>query len=239
MSDAVPTRAAVLLSTDVDPSPSPSPAAGPVRLLQAGGARRLRVSRRPQSAAHPEYPRSTDGWCWHCCHPFATQPLPLPVAYDDRRDVFHVMGTFCSFACMKAYNCESTSYMKHVSANVITLFHKRCTGKLTGVRPAPPRVALRVFGGTMTIDEFRAASREAVEYRVLPPRMIMHEQAVQESRAAQREQPRRHAVADLGEHVSFGDVSTRNETLRLKRPKPPRSTQNLLERTMGISTSLG
>ena len=35
--------------------------------------------------------------------------------------------------------------------------------------------------------------------------------------------------------MSFTDVSTKNETLRLKRPKPLQNNKNLLERTMGIS----
>lgn len=200
------------------------------------GERRVRVLDREST-----WPAQTDLWCWYCCHPFQGAPLPLPIKYDDRRDVFHVMGTFCSWACMKAHNLESASYMKSVIANTITLFHKRCTGQLRGVRPAPPRVALRVFGGNMSIEEFRAASGKPVEFAVLPPRMIVHEQAIQEIdltapvRTKRGQQP-----ADLAAAVvSFKDVSTKNETLRLKRPKPLQNNRNLLERTMGIGSLVG
>ena len=201
---------------------------------QGGSKRKLRVL----PAGPGDYPATTDQWCWHCCHPFDTQPLPLPIKYDDRRDVFHVMGTFCSWACMKTFNAETSSYMKAVTANNITLLRKRCTGQLSSVRPAPPRVALRVFGGTMSIEQFREASGGPIHYCVLPPRLIPHHQIVHELEIQQqhrhRQQQRRAVPEDLGAVVSFKDVSTKNETLRLKRPKPLQNNRNLLERTMGI-----
>ena len=221
------------------------------RLVMVGGTKRVRVQKASHTCHEPrhetvhrarDYPTSTDQWCWHCCHPFDTQPLPMPVKYDERRDIFHVMGTFCSFACMKAYNGESASYLKYVNANNITLFHKRCTGRLRGIRRAPPRVALRVFGGHMSIEEFRASSERAVEYCVLPPRMIVHSQALHETElAAQRHTAAsaRKPAADLHTVVDFKDVSTKNETLRLKRPKPLQNSRNLLERTMGINAFCG
>lgn len=205
------------------------------------GAKRVRVAGPGDARSHHEYPTKTDQWCWYCCHPFDTKPLPMPISYDDRRDVFHVMGTFCSFACMKAYNGESSSYLKYVNATNITLFHKRCTGKLRGIRSAPPRVALKVFGGHMSIEEFRAASDKPLEYCVLPPRMILHSQALQEIDMSQQQQAvtalrqRGRQAPDLGAVVNFKDVATKNETLRLKRPKPLQNNRNLLERTMGIS----
>ena len=176
---------------------------------------------------------STDVWCWHCCHPFDSPPLPMPVRYDDRRDVFHVAGTFCSWACMKAYNGSSNDYRRDVNAVVIALFRKRCTGEVgrVPVRPAPPRAMLRAFGGTMGIDEFRGASA-TTSYRQLPERMIPQRQVIEER---SRAQPTTRARHDLGVSVDFTNVAIRNETLRLKRPKPLQNTKNLLERTMGIN----
>lgn len=198
-----------------------------------GDGRRLRVSTQDDG----NWPKSTAQWCWYCCHPFDTQPLPMPIKYDDKRDVFHVMGTFCSWACMKAYNRESSSYTKSMNANNITLFRKRCTGCLGSIRPAPPRQALRVFGGTMGIHEFRAASQKALEYTVLPPHMIVHHHAIVETDTT-KAPPTKQKTApgvDLAAVVNFKDVATKNETLRLKRPKPLQSNRNALERTMGIN----
>lgn len=207
-------------------APAPAPAFRGLRTL--GGSRR-RV--RPCDGGG-DWPPRTDTWCWHCCHPFDGPPLPLPFKYDAARDEFHVKGTFCSWACMKAYNMESGTYLKNVTATVITLFKKRCTGRLEPTRSAPPRVALRAFGGSMSIDEFRAASGGSKDHRLLPPRMILHAQALEEhDRRADRRRPDPAALAAC---VSFKNVSTKNEPLRLKRPKPLQSNKNTLLRTMGL-----
>ena len=230
-------RAHLLASWVID-APAVLGAVGPAvssRLLMVGGSNK-RVRVRDTGQADPAaWPTSTDRWCWHCCHPFPGQPLPLPIEYDDRRDCFHVMGTFCGWACMKAYNLESTSYKKHISSNIITLFRKRCTGHLRGLRAAPPKMALRVFGGAMTIEQFREASDAQREYAVLPPNMIVHHHCIQELDTSQPQFKQKAKPApDLAAVVNFKDVSTKNETLRLKRPKPLQSNRNLLERTMGI-----
>ena len=227
---AAATECAIAETTKLGPGSHPPADAEHIWLRVLG----KRQCVRPCSADGTDWPQRTDTWCWWCCHPFDGSPLPLPFKYDSRRDVFHVMGTFCSWACMKAYNSDSASYLKNVTATNITLFHKRCTGRLAGVHPAPPRITLKVFGGTMTIDEFRAASAHDSTYRLLPPRMILHSQAVEENvrrSAAERRRP----PANLAAAVNFKDVVTKNETLRLKRPKPLQSNRNLLERAMGIN----
>lgn len=245
MSATIDARALLLRRTDIDapreepPGAREEPAApdggggvpGVWLRVQPGGPR---CSVRPVELARADWPRRTDVWCWWCCHPFDTPPLPLPTRFDDRRDVFHVTGTFCSWACMKAYNSNSTSYLKNVTASVISLFHKRCTGTLGGILPAPPRLALKVFGGQMTIEEFRAASAQGRHFCTLPPRMILHSQAVEEH-ARRSAAERRRPAANLSAAVDFKSVATKNETLRLKRPKPLQSNRNLLERAMGIN----
>ncbi len=219
-----------------------SPAAGSTLHVVRGFRKRVRVGDDAPAASTP-WPSSTTTWCWHCCHPFDGQPLPLPIRYDDRRDEFHVMGNFCSWSCMKTFNSESTSYMKTVISTVITLFHKRCTGVLRGIRAAPPRVSLQVFGGHLSIAEFRAASDRDVEHCVLPPRMVVHDIVVlEQDRAATARGKTQEARAppDLATVVDFKAVSTKNETLRLKRPKPLKNNnRNLLEQVMGIGGNGG
>lgn len=222
-----PSRAACLASWTLDVPLLASKDPVPTRLLRVD---RKHVRVVDQSSA---WPHRTEQWCWYCCHPFDTPPLPMPIGYDDKRDLFHVQGVFCGWACMKAHNLESASYLKSANANNITLFRKRCTGALRGIKPAPPRQALRVFGGSMSIDEFREASGKQLEYAVLPPRMIVHHHAIQETDTSQR--LKRAVKPDLAAVVNFKDVHTKNETLRLKRPKPLQNNKNLLERTMGIN----
>lgn len=173
------------------------------------------------------WPSSTSVWCWHCCHPFSGPPLPMPIRYDDRLDTFHVTGTFCSWACMKSYNLDSKSYMRHINTTIITLFHKKCTGKLERIKPAPPRLALKAFGGTMTIEEFRTCDKNMM---ILPPKMIMHRPVIEEIPARLRDRP---SIQQLEDNISFKNATAQNDMLRLRRPKPLTS-HNLLVRTMGV-----
>lgn len=179
-----------------------------------------------------DWPTSTTGLCWHCCHAFEGPPLPLPVRYDERRDIFHVVGTFCSWGCMKSYNMDSGSWMKHVNTTIITLFRKRCTGVLGGIKPAPPKLALKAFGGTMSIEEFRACDKTLM---ILPPKMIMHRPVVEEIPDRLRQRPTQQQLQDS---VSFKDATAQNDMLRLRRPKPLAS-HNLLVRTMGVQILQG
>ena len=175
-----------------------------------------------------DWPAATDVLCWHCCHAFDGPPLPLPIKYDDRRDVFHVCGTFCSWACMKTYNLDARSHMAHVNnATLITFFHKRCTRQLTGIRAAPPRLALKAFGGHMTIEEFRGSRATVI---TVPPKMIVHLPTVAEVPSHRRDRP---SAKTLREDVSFKDVTVQNEMLRVRRTKPLPG-HNLLVRTLGV-----
>ncbi len=182
-------------------------------------------------SARMDKPARGGSLCWYCAHP-AERMMPMPIAYDPRTDVFHVMGSFCGFGCMKAYNFERNSYMKHVNATTISLFARRCTGQLRRIRPAPPRCALRAFGGTMSIDEFRGS--EAC-WTVVPPKMVSADVVIAEQRASGRRPAK---AVNLGASVDFKDVAVKNETLKLRRPKPMQTTRNALDRAMGINQLL-
>lgn len=194
--------------------------------------KRSRVPKAVQIVQEGDWPTSTTNLCWHCCHPFSGPPLPMPFRFDDKMDLFYVTGTFCSWGCVKAYNMDSSSYMRHVNSTIITLFHRRCTGATESVKPAPPRLALKAFGGTMTLEEFRGCERNMM---ILPPKMIMHRPVVEEIPARLRERP---TPQQLQDSVSFKDATTKNDMLRLRRPKPLTS-HNQLVRTLGVQILQG
>ena len=179
--------------------------------------------------------KSSDGiWCWWCCHPFETTPLALPLEYDDKRDVFGLVGTFCSWGCVKAYNIDTTGYLSGRVANNIALLRKRVEGRVSPVRAAPPRQTLAVFGGPLSIEEFRATGGTGT-YKLLPKNVlhrapnIVHVPEVVEAAAAKKK--KREQVA-----VDFdGAVTSRAEPLRLRRAKPATNHRNTLEATSGIT----
>jgi hypothetical protein len=146
--------------------------------------------------------------------------IRLPIKYDAKRDEFTVSGQFCSWPCMKAYNTDSRRYLSGQLNNVLTLFRKRCCGILGPLRSAPPREMLRAFGGTMSLSEFRAASEGPTEFVPLPPRMISHEMAIAEQNASAIQNAAFLKTSqNLDAKIDFANVGTKNETLRLKRPK--------------------
>lgn len=182
-------------------------------------------------AARMDRPPRGGTLCWYCAHAFEGRAYPMPIKYDDKRDLFYVTGAFCGFPCMKRFNSERDSYLKHTNATTISLFVKRCLGRVTPVRSAPPRCALAAFGGTMSIAQFRGATEN---WQIVPPKMVSVDTVVAEQRSC-RVKPK---AANLATAVDFKDVQVKNETLKLRRHKPLQKDRNALERTMGINQLL-
>lgn len=118
------------------------------------------------------WPVETTTLCWHCAHPFDTIPLPLPTDYCPKIDVFYAIGNFCSWACMKAYNFDRSHYRKEANSLLISYFASRCCGKPVSIKSAPPRQALKVFGGDLTIEEFRSSSQALAHPRPIPGKQL-------------------------------------------------------------------
>lgn len=101
--------------------------------------------------------RSTDTLCWWCAHRFEGVPRFIPTHFDPIRKRFKVTGNFCSWGCARAMLSRDVAYsgcMENLY-NLVSTIH----GRRYDIRPAPPREALKVFGGTMTIEEFRARDK--------------------------------------------------------------------------------
>lgn len=126
------------------------------------------------------WPQTTDVWCWHCCHPFATVPMCIPRSRSlyENENAYHVYGTFCSCNCAIAFILDQDTHdqqclllrFKEMAPKVYQLAGKPGgASDISSAGPAPPRFALRVFGGPKTIEEFRATSLVAHSSLLLPP----------------------------------------------------------------------
>lgn len=110
------------------------------------------------------------GACWYCCHAFETQAIRIPTSYDG--ESWKTYGRFCSFPCAKRYLYPSSdddlatqmATPRHVmdtdDRTLLELSWRKATGaSLTdSLRKAPSRLCLELFGGPLSIEEFRAAS---------------------------------------------------------------------------------
>lgn len=160
-------------------------------------------------------------WCWWCCHPFNTDPLRFPEKYEERTGKFSTSGIFCSWSCMKAYNIPRPNNGK--TTMNIAIMRKKLYNSVGPIKQAPSRYQIDVFGGPMTIEEFRA--NQTVDES---PKAVINE-APYKSMIIKMNTDSTEKLAQITS--SFG----KNEPLKLKRQKPLKRDDNNLEMTLGIT----
>jgi hypothetical protein len=99
------------------------------------------------------YSEKTDICCWWCCHQFDSCPIPIPINYDIKTELFKVYGNFCSFSCAKTYLSTLREYGRVMS--LLFFMKKKITKKIDSIISAPSRQALKIFGGILDIEDFR------------------------------------------------------------------------------------
>jgi len=137
---------------------------------------RLMVQYQDSNRAH-KLPERTDIYCFWCCHPFDNAPCVIPS--DIKEGIWNVYGNFCSPECAVAHLFNTrldnnVQWERYAMLN--SLYSKDCeirSGASSGVRSAPKREVLRIFGGSMDIREFRAIVHEKkLRVDVLTPPMV-------------------------------------------------------------------
>tara|TARA_B100000945_G_scaffold252228_1_gene209038 strand:- start:279 stop:1151 length:873 start_codon:yes stop_codon:yes gene_type:complete len=143
--------------------------------------------------------------CWHCCHSFDTEGFRLPRSYDPSEKVYHVYGKFCSANCCKAYILEHSTFDRGYQMNVFVRMLREVYGIHNGIIEAPPRIALKMFGGPFDIDTFR--TQQNVCYVVHPP-FVSYCMLIEE----------RQPIEAIGE--KYGNQQSRGTVKGLRRPQP-------------------
>ena len=103
--------------------------------------------------------------CWWCVHDI-TNVYKLPINYDIRNNKFTTIGQFCSWECMKAYNLNGHDNCKHVRSSYIAMMYRQMNNKNELIQCAPPRETLDIFGGPLSIKEFR--TNKQYTYKKIP-----------------------------------------------------------------------
>lgn len=180
--------------------------------------------------------------CWWCCHPCNRKPLHLPLKYDDRANIFHVSGAYCSFSCVEA------AILDHPRTKPLSLYLCSYRRQLEGRKmqrtiAAPPRQTLKMFGGTLSIEEFRAITKEndshgAYTLQILPPHVIPIKQVIQKKEYGRRTVA---GGSNTKQHTEQKDIqlSTSGTSIamtnfKLKRHNPQKNS-NILEKIMNIT----
>lgn len=176
--------------------------------------------------------------CWWCVHDLPQRPcIHLPIKYDDKLDRFTTVGNFCAWQCAKAYALDANSAKSGEVQSFLAMMRLRAFGKYVPLWPAPKRQFLKCFGGTMSIEEFRA-----VGGLVEPPQLYfpVEKQLHPIFNDSRSELIVKGPVAasgarDSGRLMAIENSNGQQETLKLKRSKPLARAASKLESTLGIT----
>jgi len=169
-------------------------------------------------------------WCWWCCHPIDGEPLNFPYKYDDRRRTFHTLGFFCSWGCMKTYNLDRGGPRMGECQQFITLMRRHVYGQIAPCPKAPVRQALKVFGGNLTIEEFRKCP-DVVDIKM--PFSVFHSCVIQ-NQEQKTTTPATFTSNPEQKLKTIQDSVQTGEQLKLRRPKPLKRTESALERSLKL-----
>lgn len=98
---------------------------------------------------HLDWGKTTNLHCWWCCYPFTNEPCHII-----NRDKLE--GCFCSPNCTLSFiNVERSNDRWRLTASLRQQYPKISDAGC--LIPAPPRQCLKIFGGNLTITEFRSS----------------------------------------------------------------------------------
>jgi hypothetical protein len=227
----------------------PETAANPERLVPARTTAEPTKCRLPTNYSeklmvlfqdHNRYqklPEKTDIACFWCCHGFPTPPFAVPSHILD--ETWHMYGNFCSAECSVAY-----LFKEHLDSHIQweryallnSLYSEEAgikAGSIHGIKPAPPREVLRMFGGSMDISEYRALVHEKkLRVDVMTPPMVSIIQTMDTKPMDFYDQNIKNAFTKNDIHSKYNAPGAQG--LRLRRSKPVKSKEATVEWAMQI-----
>ena len=174
-------------------------------------------------------PETSDVACFWCCHTFTNRPVVRPVR--DTGEYLIVEGNFCCPECNLADLFESRRDFHTLWEQVALLYRvygETCQGKMY---PAPPKNILKLFGGTLSIDEYRDMLRS---HKV---RVDVHLPPMVSILATMDTKPIDFYDSGLTKAVSETvkeRLQKAEEVLRLRRTKPLKAWESTLDACLNL-----
>jgi len=174
-------------------------------------------------------PQRSDAACFWCCHTFTHRPVVLPVR--DTGEYLQVMGNFCCPECACAYlfDMRQDSHTRWEQlALLYRVYGEACEGK---IHPAPSRQILKLFGGNLTIQEYRGLVHS---YKV---RVDIHLPPMVSILATMDTKPIDFYDASITKSVSETvkeRLQKAEEVLRLRRTKPLKAWESTLDACLNL-----
>ena len=166
--------------------------------------------------------------CWHCSEEVSSPStlIPLPRVHDAALGVYHVYGCTCSPGCAKAYLLEHATFDRGQQLNVLVRMLREVYGVTDPVREAPPRPALRRFGGSF---DPRVQTKAAC--RLLEPPFVTYCMLVEEQTPSR--------TPGVSTSLPEEDVPVVEEADTLEEPHPPSLFAAYLARKSDPSAEAG
>jgi hypothetical protein len=151
--------------------------------------------------------------CWNCND---TQCASIGIPYKRHQGVYYVTGKFCSYECGARYiydTYENKDIWERYSL-LNMYYNDACGTQGECVKMSPPRHALQEYGGTLSREDYRQASKQGGHGQYILPPFI---------------------PVDYTEYSGGDRVKMGSDTMKLYRLKPVK--QNQILESMNITSS--
>jgi hypothetical protein len=181
------------------------------------------------SAEIKTIPLTSEVACFWDCHTFTTRPVVLPIR--DNGEYLEVTGNFCSPECACAYlfDIRQDSHTRWEQlALLYRVYGEACQGK---IHPAPARNVLKLFGGNLSIQDYRELIRS---HKV---RVDIHLPPMVSILATMDTKPIDFYDASLTKGVTETvkeRLQKAEEVLRLRRTKPLKAWESTLDACINL-----
>ena len=177
-----------------------------------------------KSKDYNEWITNTNICCWWCCHQFENSPCSIPSKY--KNNLFHVYGCFCSFNCALSYNFNTPNDKKWERVSLLYLLYKKIHNvKNISLKYAPDRECLKMFGGIMSIEEFRNSKNKS--YQIVYPPMTYIIPQLEETEVITK--------SKINKDSSIERLKKAHEQIKIKRNKPRFNKVNTIDTLMNFS----
>lgn len=183
-----------------------------------------------------EIPKSVDIACFWCAHTFNGQPCIIPER--EVHGVYMVYGNFCCPQCAFSYLLQEV-VDPHVRWERVALLHRIYDKEGKGrMFPAPCRESLKLFGGPLSIESFRATvDRHYVRVDMHMPPMVSILGSIDTKPIDFFDSSIKNTV--IGGSLQKENTVKAQEGLRLKRSKPLKDRESTLDSVMNINIRRG
>ena len=108
--------------------------------------------------------------CWNCCHKFHNVAKSIPIKYV--KPVFYTYGDLCSLECGMRYVHDNFKCEKWEIYSLINFYNNKILNNSNKINIPLSRLSLELFGGTLTIEEYRSKFNNIGIHELVMPQII-------------------------------------------------------------------